>query len=52
MFNFKVYSDAAESWQLGLQDPASPAVEGLIFFSQLFMFFFISNWCFCFLDDV
>jgi len=32
MFNFKVYSDAAESWQLGLQDPASPAVEGMIFF--------------------
>ena len=52
MFNFKVYSDAAESWQLGLQDPASPAVEGMIFFHNYLCFFFISNWCFCFLDDV
>jgi len=51
MFNFRVYSDAAESWQLGLQDPASPAVEGMIFFHN-FMFFFNRNWCFCFLDVV
>ena len=52
MFNFRVYSDAAESWQLGLQDPASPAVEGMIFFHNYLCFFFNRNWCFCFLDVV
>ena len=41
MFNFRVYSDAAESWQLGLQDPASPAVEGMIFFHNYLCFFLI-----------
>jgi len=41
MYNFRVYSDAAESWQLGLQDPASPAVEGMIFFHNYLCFFFL-----------
>jgi len=41
MFNFRVYSDAAESWQLGLQDPASPAVEGMIFFHDYLGLFLI-----------
>jgi cytochrome c oxidase subunit 2 len=41
MFNFRVYSYAAESWQLGLQDPASPAVEGMIFFHNYLCFFLI-----------
>ena len=41
MFNFRVYSDAAESWQLGLQDPASPAVEGMIFFHNYLCFLLI-----------
>ena len=29
---FFSFSDAAESWQIGLQDPATPVVEGMIFF--------------------
>jgi cytochrome c oxidase subunit 2 len=38
----KVYADAPEVWQLGLQDPASPAVEGMIFFHDyLFLFLII-----------
>ena len=41
MYNFRVYSDAAESWQLGLQDPASPAVEGMIFFHNYLCFFLL-----------
>ena len=41
MYNLIVYSDAAESWQLGLQDPASPAVEGMIFFHNYLCFFLL-----------
>ena len=41
MYNLRVYSDAAESWQLGLQDPASPAVEGMIFFHNYLCFFLL-----------
>ena len=40
MYNLRVYSDAAESWQLGLQDPASPAVEGMIFFFFIIIYVF------------
>jgi cytochrome c oxidase subunit 2 len=43
MFNliFVVNCDAAEAWQLGLQDPASPAVEGMIFFHDYLFLFLI-----------
>jgi cytochrome c oxidase subunit 2 len=39
-YKCKVYADAPEAWQLGLQDPASPAVEGMIFFHD-YLFFFL-----------
>ena len=29
------FCNAAESWQLGLQDPASPVFEGMIFFTTI-----------------
>ena len=29
---FLTYCDAPEAWQLGLQDPATPAAEGMSFF--------------------
>jgi len=33
-FCFSISScDAAESWQLNLQDPATPILEGMLFFS-------------------
>ena len=35
------FSDAAEPWQFGLQDPATPVVEGMIFFHDYLMFFLI-----------
>jgi cytochrome c oxidase subunit 2 len=38
---FFCFSDAAEPWQLGLQDPATPVVEGMIFFHDYLMFFLI-----------
>jgi hypothetical protein len=38
-YKCKVYADAPEAWQLGLQDPASPAVEGMIFFHDYLFFF-------------
>jgi cytochrome c oxidase subunit 2 len=31
-FNSYSFCDAAEAWQLGLQDPATPSMEGMIFF--------------------
>jgi cytochrome c oxidase subunit 2 len=40
-YKCKVYADAPEAWQLGLQDPASPAVEGMIFFHDYLFFFLI-----------
>jgi len=41
-FFFAVFfCDAAESWQLGLQDPASPVFEGMIFFHNYLVFFLI-----------
>jgi cytochrome c oxidase subunit 2 len=36
------FCDAAESWQLGLQDPASPAMEGIINFHNYIMIFLIT----------
>ena len=45
----KVYADAPEVWQLGLQDPASPAVEGMIFFHDYLFLFLIIIGVFVFL---
>lgn len=44
VFNFfnVTLCDAAESWQIGLQDPASPAMEGMINFHNYIMIFLIS----------
>lgn len=33
------YCDAAQKWQLGIQDPASPLLEGMISFHNYLMFF-------------
>jgi hypothetical protein len=38
---FFCFSDASEPWQLGLQDPATSVVEGMIFFHDYLMFFLI-----------
>jgi len=35
------FCDAPEAWQLGLQDPATPTVEGMIFFHDYIMVFLI-----------
>lgn len=35
------YCDAAESWQCGIQDPATPIMEGMIFFHSYLTFFLI-----------
>jgi len=44
MFNFIFFSycDAAEAWQLSIQDPATPVAEGMLFFHNYLMFFIIS----------
>ncbi len=34
-----VSCDAAEPWQLGVQDPATPVMEGMIFFHNYLLFF-------------
>jgi cytochrome c oxidase subunit 2 len=39
---YKVYNDAAESWQIYLQDPATPIAEGMFFFHNYLMFVLIS----------
>jgi len=36
------FCDAAEPWQLGLQDPASPVVEGMLHFHNYIMLFLIT----------
>ena len=43
MFFYKnfVFCDAAEQWQLGLQDPATPVMEGIINFHNHLMFFMV-----------
>jgi cytochrome c oxidase subunit 2 len=38
---FFSFCDAPEPWQMGLQDPATPAVEGMIFFHDYLMLFLI-----------
>jgi len=40
-FILPTYCDAAESWQLGIQDPATPILEGMIFFHNYLFFFLI-----------
>lgn len=44
MFNNSLFSfcDAAESWQFGIQDPATPIAEGMMFFHNYLMFYVIS----------
>jgi cytochrome c oxidase subunit 2 len=37
--NIFSYCDAAESWQFGIQDPATPNLEGMIFFHDYLNFF-------------
>jgi len=37
----KVLLDAAEPWQLGFQDPATPTMEGVIIFHDDLMFFIV-----------
>ena len=37
-----VYCDAAESWQIGLQDPASPIMESMLNFHNYLMLFLIA----------
>jgi cytochrome c oxidase subunit 2 len=40
-YNKSILCDAAEPWQLGLQDPATPTVEGMLFFHNYIMCFLI-----------
>lgn len=39
--NFTAYCDAAEPWQIGIQDPATPIAEGMVFFHNYLVFFLI-----------
>lgn len=38
---FFSFCDAAEPWQLGIQDPATPPMEGMLFFHNYIMIFLI-----------
>jgi len=40
-FNLTANCDAAEPWQLGIQDPATPIAEGMIFFHSYLIIFLI-----------
>jgi len=40
--NFFAQCDAAESWQTGIQDPATPMIEGMLFFYNELMFYMVS----------
>ena len=41
--NFLItFCDAPEAWQINIQDPATPIVEGMIFFHNYLMFFIIA----------
>jgi len=40
-FLINTYCDAPEPWQLSIQDPATPVLEGMIFFHDYLMFFLI-----------
>jgi cytochrome c oxidase subunit 2 len=35
------FCDAPEPWQFGIQDPATPVMEGMIFFHNYLLFFLI-----------
>ena len=37
-----IYCDAPEIWQIGTQDPATPSMEGMVFFYDYLMLFVIS----------
>ena len=39
--NSKIFCDAAENWQTGFQDPATPIVEGMHSFHNYLTFFAI-----------
>ncbi len=39
--NVITYCDAPEAWQLGSQDPATPTMEGMLFFHNYLLFFLI-----------
>ncbi|MDQ5928798.1 MAG: cytochrome c oxidase subunit 2, partial [Bacteroidota bacterium] len=38
---FVAHCDAPEAWQLGIQDPATPVMEGMLFFHNYLLFFLI-----------
>jgi len=40
--NFLTFCDAPEAWQVGLQDPATPTVEGMLFFHNYLFSFLIA----------
>jgi cytochrome c oxidase subunit 2 len=42
VFFNKSFCDAAEDWQLGMQDPATPAMEGMINFHNYIMIYLIT----------
>jgi cytochrome c oxidase subunit 2 len=39
--NSIAYCDAPESWQFGVQDPATPVMEGMLFFHNYLLFFLV-----------
>jgi cytochrome c oxidase subunit 2 len=39
MFTTIIFCDAAEPWQIGFQDPATPIMEGIVFFHNHIMFY-------------
>lgn len=41
MFSFITFCDAAEKWQIGLQDPATPTAIGMLFFHNYLMIYII-----------
>jgi cytochrome c oxidase subunit 2 len=45
---FVSYCDAAESWQLGVQDPATPIIEGMLHFHNYLMIFLVTITLFIF----
>lgn len=47
VLNFS-YCDAPEAWQMGVQDPATPAMEGMLFFHNYLVFFLILTGSFVF----
>lgn len=44
LFLFVSFLDAPEPWQLGTQDPATPIMEGMIFFHNYLVFYMIFIW--------